>query len=579
MLKITQKLFTTNVYNKKQTEDKFKSSNIARQETFSSYNNSYSIAFLGKKDYTPNEKEFANYKQQLSKKSHKLNTNQEKADWDFYINSTDENMAKSDAAFKASLDFDADENIFNDLKRFDQNGVSDPKLKQPLDDLIKSYTKSVKYKADFEKLHEMEDSIAQKVNAYKGVVDGVEYPNAELNEMLKYEKNVEKRKQIYEALRITNSDAIAPDLIELAKARNELARKNGYEDYFAYMLKDDYELEERELFTLLDDLEKKTSDIYKLVSESENKKLADAFGIQTNELMPWHFRLQLEGSPMGEADKYITDNDVMQKTVFSFYKKMGWDVTKLPIHMDLFPKENKNQHGFCFDVDTNKDVRILANLRNDMDSVETLLHEVGHGVYDIGVSSKLAHFDRNPASSAATEAVAMMMESVPYREGFYQKELGMPQELVKKLSVMRLKSSIDFVKWATVLINFEKQLYANPEQDLPMLWYGLNQKHMLENIPSVLHHEWACVPHFLSHPVYYQNYLRAEIMASQMYDALHAKLGNLSENKDTAEYLRTKFFRFGASLKEGELLKRFTGSALSVDAYCKQFVDLAKHIL
>ena len=173
----------------------------------------------------------------------------------------------------------------------------------------------------------------------------------------------------------------------------------------------------------------------------------------------------------------------------------------------------------------------------------------------------------------------MMMESVPYREGFYQKELGMTQDLVKKLEVMRLKDSVNFMKWATVLINFEKGLYANPEQDLPKLWYGLKQKHMLENVPAVLHHEWACVPHFLSHPVYYQNYLRAEIMASQMYDAMHAKLGNLSENKDTAEYLRTKFFRFGASLKEGELLKRFTGSALNVDAYCKQFVDLAKRIL
>jgi len=92
--------------------------------------------------------------------------------------------------------------------------------------------------------------------------------------------------------------------------------------------------------------------------------------------------------------------------------------------------------------------------------------------------------------------------------------------------------------------------------------------------PEVQGNAWASVPHFLSHPAYYQNYLRADIMQAQMYDAASEKLGPLTKNNKTADYFKKKMFRYGASLKEDELIKKMTGKELSVDSYCKQFKDL-----
>ena len=63
-------------------------------------------------------------------------------------------------------------------------------------------------------------------------------------------------------------------------------------------------------------------------------------------------------------------------------------------------------------------------------------------------------------------------------------------------------------------------------------------------------------------------------MAAQIYEAAHEKLGNLSENTNTAEFFRKKLFRVGASLTEDEVIKKVTGKELNVEAFCKQFKNL-----
>ena len=78
---------------------------------------------------------------------------------------------------------------------------------------------------------------------------------------------------------------------------------------------------------------------------------------------------------------------------------------------------------------------------------------------------------------------------------------------------------------------------------------------------------WATIPHFLSHPAYYQNYFRATIIKAQMYNYLLSKLGNLTENKNTASVLQNELFRFGKSLEENELIENMTGKILSVEDF------------
>lgn len=543
------------------------------------FNNNYVIAFLGKKDYTENEKEFFYFKKQFSSKLHKLATEENISRWNFYINSTEENEKKNALAADNYIKTSDDPKILERLNKFKEAGVTDPIIKKSLDDLITEQTNKMMPADDLRKIEDKENEISLKVNNCRGKINGKSISNVQLNQMLKNEKNVEFRKKLYKELKVKAPDLIANDLVELVKARNTYAQKRGYNDFFSFQLKETFNTSEEKLFSILDTLENETNSIYKAINDKNDAMLSNAFGITPEELRPHHYGLIFEGNPFKEADKYVIDNDTMIKSTLSMYENMGWNIQKLPIQLDIFPKENKSQHAFCLDVDTNKDVRIIANLTNDINSIESLSHELGHAVYNIGVSEHLPYFQRDFSSFAMTESVAMLMQSLPYKEGAFEKHLGMPRELAQRLNSRNQEGLVNYIRQCLVYLHFEKQMYANPNQDMQKLWYGLEKKFLNRNIPEKLDNRWASVPHFLTHPAYYQNYLRAEIMASQIYDAATEKLGPLTKNKNTAEFFRKKLFRVGLTLTEDELIKKITGKELSVESILNQIKAVGKSVL
>lgn len=539
------------------------------------YNCSYVLnPLIYRRDYTENEKNYLTFKRQLSKKFHVLETIENRAEWDFNINSTDENEKIYNEAKNNRLKLASDKDVYSKLTELDEKKIDDPILQLSLNKLIKRYKNKILNVDIIKELDKSVNMISKKFNAYRGEIEGEEYPNIDLDKMMETEMDTSKRKEIYQARRVFNGDLIADDLVNLVKERNKFAQTKGYKDYYSYKLAETYEVDKDKLFSLLDDLGSKTEKIYNKFNSEDDEKLADAFGIEVKDLRPWHYGLVLENNPVGKVDKHIKDNDAMVSQSMSMYKKMGWDISKLPITLDLFPKPNKNQHGFCFDIDTNKDVRILANLTNDTSSLQTLNHELGHAVYDLGISDHLSYFDREPASSAMTEAVAVLMETLPIKEKSFVESMGISDSLAEQMKQATQKESITFIRKCLVFLNFEKSMYENPDQDLPKLWYNLEKKYMNRNIPEELDNRWATIPHFTTHPAYYQNYLRAELMSAQIYESAKKKLGPLTQNTNTAEYFRTKLFRYGASEKENELIKRMTGKPLSPEAFVNQFKDM-----
>ena len=119
------------------------------------------------------------------------------------------------------------------------------------------------------------------------------------------------------------------------------------------------------------------------------------------------------------------------------------------------------------------------------------------------------------------------------------------------------------------IIDFEKEMYKNPDQDLKKLWHDMRVKYQIADKDEPIDNSWATIPHYLSHPAYYQNYFRASVIKAQIYNYLKTKLGNISENKKTAEFLKENLFKYGISMEENELIKQMTGKDLSA----KDFID------
>ena len=491
------------------------------------------------------------------------------SDWNFYINSTDENLEIMTKNSDELTKLWQDKNLYNEFLKL-KNKITDEHEKKQLKDIIKSFEEELNSGEDLKQLRDKENEIAKKYNSYVPKIDEKETTKVEISEILQKEKDVDLRKKAYEA-NIIGGDLIAEDLREFAKLRNEYAKKQGFSNYFEYKLKDSYEVDINELEILLNDVYNKTLPIIKNIINKEQENLKKVFNVE--DLKPYHYGFLSEDKPEKKVNDYITTKEQMVEIAKKAYKGMGYDIDKLQqegkLTLDLFPRKNKNTHGFCFGIDQEADARILANLTNDAHSLETLNHELGHCVYTLGTVKTLQYFDREQYP-AMTEAVAMMMQDLQKRENVFKGIVN--NDVLNEYKQTFIENEINFITKALTIINFEKEMYKNPDQDLKQLWHDMKVKYQMRDKKEELDNGWATIPHYLSHPAYYQNYFRATIIKAQMYNYLREKLGNITENSKTAEVLKEELFKYGISMEENELIENFTGKKLSVDDFFKSLI-------
>ena len=76
--------------------------------------------------------------------------------------------------------------------------------------------------------------------------------------------------------------------------------------------------------------------------------------------------------------------------------------------------------------------------------------------------------------------------------------------------------------------------------------------------------------HIALAPVYYQNYLLGELVASQLQAALVGRCGGIVDRPEAGDFLRRDVFAPGWSLRWDELISTATGAPLSVDAFAAE---------
>ncbi len=64
-----------------------------------------------------------------------------------------------------------------------------------------------------------------------------------------------------------------------------------------------------------------------------------------------------------------------------FYAGIGLPIDDVIARSDLYEKPGKSPHAFCTDIDREGDVRVLANIVPNEYWMGTMLHELGHSVY------------------------------------------------------------------------------------------------------------------------------------------------------------------------------------------------------
>lgn len=491
-----------------------------------------------------------------------VNIKEGRAGWNFYTSSTPENLKAYEEVQDEITELFSNREVFDEFNSIDRQKLPKHEQKQ-LKDLLLSFEERLNSGELFKALEKKENEIAQKYNSYVPTIDGKEVTKVEISQILQTEKDPEIRQKAYEAL-IKGGDLIANDMVEFVKLRNEFAKSKGYDNFFEYKLKEGYDTDIEFLDKLISEVYSGAENKIKHYQDIDYSELKSIF--KTTELQGYHYGLLTDSTPdkaVNEILEYSNIEEIAKKA----YNDMGYDIDKLisdgKLTLDLYPRKGKNTHGFSFGIEAGKDTRILANLRNDARSLDTLCHEMGHSMYDLGLSSSLPIVDKCPASSAFTEAIAMMMGDIQKKENILKGIV--PDNILEPFKQSLAKDEANFISKSLLIIDFEREFYRNPNQNPAKLWRDLRIKYRNQNHAE--NNEWATIPHYLSHPAYYQNYFRASLMKAQIYKHLKSVLGNLTENSNTAKYLEENIFSKGASIEEYDLIKLLTGKEFSAKDY------------
>jgi peptidyl-dipeptidase A len=476
---------------------------------------------------------------------------------------------------------------FTLVKNLKESGkVKDIELARQVDGLHDSYLENQIEPELLKKIVELSTRIEKDFSTFRGTISGKKVTDNEIKEILKTEMNSFKRKEAWLASKQVGP-VVAADLIELIKLRNEAARKVGFNNYHTLSLTIS-ELDVEELDRIFDELNELTRGPFAKLKFDLDSVLAANYGIDFAEIMPWHYHDPFfQETPLVyelDLDTYYEKKDV-KKLAVRFYTDIGLDVESIIARSDLYEREGKNPHAFCIDIDREGDVRILCNLKNDERWMGTMLHELGHGVYDKFHDPKVPYLLRGPTHIFTTEAIAMFFGRLSRNAAWMQQMLGLSDE--ERIEIEKVSSKyaqlqqIIFARWVLVMYNFEKQLYADPTQDLNKLWWEMVKRYQFVKKPASRNEpDWASKIHFTIAPCYYHNYMLGELLASQLHHHIVRNVLKLESaegvsyvnRREVGRFLRKTVFEPGAVYSWNEMIERATREPLTPKYFVAEFV-------
>ncbi len=507
--------------------------------------------------------------------------------WEATTTGQSEEFEALEAVQLKITEIQSDPQAFAQLKSLKESGrIEDRRLARQRDILYNAYLKNQIDPNRLKQMVTLDTQVQETYNSYRATIDGKTVTMSDIYTIMTTEPNVVTRQAAWRASKEVGN-VIIDDLLKLIKMRNAAARELGFNNYHTMAIVTG-EQDVAELDRIFEELDRLTTKPFAELKKELDEILAKTYGISPGELMPWHYHDPFfQRTPLVyelDLDKYYKGQDI-RKLAETFYAGVGLSVTEILAGSDLYDREGKYPHAYSTDLNRKGDVRVLCNLQDTERWMETILHELGHAVYSQYHDMNEPWLLREPAHSFTTEAAAMFFGRLSRNAYWMQEMLGLSDEettQIRKVSDKYLRfQQILFVRWALVMYNFEKALYADPDQDLNTLWWDLVERYQrLHRPPGKADAGWASKLHFVVAPCYYHNYMLGELLASQWHHYLvHYTLDLESDaglsyvgDPRIGAYFRERVFGPGNLYPWNEMIARSTGEPLTPAYFVEQFI-------
>lgn len=365
----------------------------------------------------------------------------------------------------------------------------------------------------------------QAVSEYSKMMAAMEFPFR--GEMLprpllmKYTKSDDRetRREAYESLGNTlkEYERELDDIFDrLVKIRDRMAKKMGYVDFVEM---GDYRMGRlgygrKELITFRDNVKR---DIVPLVSRL---RLENAKRLGLEELKLYDHDIIIPGGdprPMGGKEAIF-------QAAREMYRDMSEDTHRFFEFMleteafDVESRKNKWGGGYCTEFMEFNQPFILANFNGTSSDVDVMTHEAGHAFasYMTAKNRFVVELGVGGMETAETHSMSMEFFAWKYMDKFFGTE-------TEKYKFMHLMDSLSFLPYGTMVDEFQRQIYANPDltpKERKEVWKKLEIEFRpylsMEGIPYLEEGtRWQYQMHIYETPFYYIDYCLAQTAALQ----------------------------------------------------------------
>ena len=254
-------------------------------------------------------------------------------------------------------------------------------------------------------------------------------------------------------------------------------------------------------------------------------------------------------------------------------------------------------HGYTTKLNKN-DVRItFSNRDNPLDSISTIIHEGGHGIFDQNIGEELSKYETYEVSKYALhESQSRFFENIlGRRKSFF---IPIYDEIKKYLNIdlsiddftncfnnakpSLVRTEADELTYCLHIIiryEIEKEIFnGNIDYDkLPEIWnnkyqeyLGIHSNNYSQGILQDMHWSDGSFGYFPS-------YLLGTIFDGMLIEYIEEKLGSIDELlssgkiKEITKLLNDNIHRYGGAYNINEVSKRLTGKDLSIEPIIKYF--------
>jgi hypothetical protein len=166
---------------------------------------------------------------------------------------------------------------------------------------------------------------------------------------------------------------------------------------------------------------------------------------------------------LGQFDRLFPGKKIEELTPFFHY----WDIdlkNRPGLNLEVGQEENKSSQAMCFILQVPEEVYVLMKPEGGWVDLETLWHELGHGLSVVFTSPELPTIDRDMATSySLSESFAFLLQNLTLSLPFLENYLGLNSANAEELFFHKvLKDLSVFRRYAAKFIA-EYEMFANSD--------------------------------------------------------------------------------------------------------------------